>query len=144
MEGCIFCRIARKEVPASIIYEDEKTIAFLDIQPVNRGHSLIIPKSHATELRNLSEEDGARMFKTAIRVSEAIRHSSIKCEGINLLLADGRAAGQEVPHVHLHIIPRFQGDGFGIRFGRSYGVKPERKELDETAAGIREQLRKTE
>ncbi len=144
MEDCIFCRIARKEMPASIIYEDEKTAAFMDIQPVNRGHCLVIPRSHAAELLNLSEEDGARMFKIAMRVSEAIRHSGIECEGINLLLADGGAAGQEVPHVHLHVIPRFQGDGFGMKFGRSYGVRPDRKELDETAAGIREQLRKTE
>lgn len=141
MENCVFCRIARKEALASIIYEDEKTTAFLDIQPVNAGHSLIIPRSHATELRDLNEEDGAHMFRIAMRVSEAIRHSGLKCEGINLHLADGRAAGQEVPHVHLHVIPRFQGDGFRIGFGRSYGVKPDRKELEETATRIRENLR---
>jgi histidine triad (HIT) family protein len=141
MENCAFCRIAKNESPASIVYEDEKTIAFMDIHPVNQGHTLVIPRVHATGLQNLDEEAGTHMFKIAVQVSEAIRRSGIRCEGINLHLADGPVAGQEVPHVHLHVIPRFRGDGFGIRFGRSYSVKPDRKELDETANRIKEKLR---
>lgn len=140
LEDCVFCRIAKRESPASIIYEDENTIGFLDIQPVNAGHALVVPRVHATELHDMDEEDGARMFKVAMRIAEAIRRSGVKCEGINLHLADGPVAGQEVPHVHLHVIPRFRGDGFGIRFGRSFGIKPSRQQLDETARRIRENL----
>ena len=137
MEDCVFCRIVKGTEPASIVYGDEKVMAFMDIQPVNPGHVLIIPKTHVAQLSELNPELGAYMFKVAMRVADALRQSSVKCEGVNLHLADGEAASQEIFHVHLHVIPRFRGDGFGMQFGPSYGVKPDRKELDEIAERIR-------
>lgn len=141
MEDCVFCRIIKGIAPASIIYTDGKVAAIMDIQPVNPGHVLIIPKAHAAQLSKLDEETGAHMFKIAMRIAKALRHSSIKCEGIDLFLADGEAAFQEVFHVHLHVIPRFKGDGFEIKIGPNYGLKPDRKELDRIAEKIREAMR---
>jgi len=141
MEDCTFCRIIKGVAPASIAYSDEKVMAIMDIQPVNSGHVLIIPKIHAAQLSELSEETGAHMFKIAMRITEALRQSDIKCEGINLFLADGEAAGQEIFHVHLHVIPRSRGDGFKIKFGPNYSSRPEREELYRIGEKIREAMR---
>ena len=127
-------------VPESVVYTDEKVLAFMDIQPVNPGHVLVIPKAHASGLSNLDEETGAHMFKVGMRVADAVKRSGVKCDGVNLLLSDGRAAFQEILHVHLHVIPRFEGDGLHIGFGRMYRLKPERNELDRIAAKIRDAL----
>jgi histidine triad (HIT) family protein len=140
MESCVFCHITEGSAPASIVYSDEKVIAFLDIQPVNPGHVLIIPKVHAGQLTELDEETGARMFKVSMRIAEALRRSGVKCEGVNLFLADGEVAGQEVFHVHLHVFPRFVGDGFRMVHGPNYHLRPDRKESDEIASEIREAL----
>lgn len=140
MRNCIFCRIVNGSASASLVYSDQTVMAFLDIQPVNLGHVLVIPKTHAAQLSELDEDTGAQMFKTAMRISQALRRSGLKCEGVNLFLADGEAAFQEVPHVHLHVIPRFKGDGFSIRCGTNYGVKLDRKELDNVAAAIRKAI----
>ena len=129
-------------IPASIVYSDEKVLALMDIQPVNRGHVLVIPKAHAAQLSELNPETGGHMFKVAMRMADALRHSGIKCEGINLFLADGEAAFQDVFHVHLHVIPRFVGDGFGLRFGSDYGFKPDRAELAAVAEKIKRALKK--
>lgn len=140
MENCIFCKIVRGIVPASVVYSDDRVIAFLDIQPINSGHTLVIPKAHAALLSELDEETGAHMFVVAMRVAAALRRSGLRCEGINLVLSDGEAAFQEIPHVHLHVIPRFRGDGFRIKFGRDYGSKPDNKELNEVASKIKEAM----
>ena len=140
MEDCTLCRIIKGVAPASTVYFDEKVMAIMDIQPVNSGHALIIPKIHAAQLSELDEETGAHMFKIAMRIAEALRQSDIKCEGINLFLADGEIAGQEIFHVHLHVIPRFRGDGFKIRFGPNYSSRPEREELDRIGKKIREAM----
>jgi histidine triad (HIT) family protein len=84
----------------------------------------VISKSHAAHLSELSPETGAQMFKVAMRIAEGLRRLGVKCEGVNLFLADGEAAFQDVFHVHLHVIPRFKGDGFGLKFGANYGFKP--------------------
>jgi len=141
MRDCVFCNIVRAESPESLVYSDEETIAFMDIQPVNPGHVLVIPKSHVEGLSDLDEETGSHVFKTGMRVANAIKRSGIRCEGVNLLLSDGKAAFQEIPHVHLHVIPRFEGDNLRFSFGRKYGVRPERNELDTIAARIRNALR---
>ena len=141
MDKCIFCEIVAGKQPASIILHDDMCFAFMDIQPVNPGHVLVIPKAHATGLAELGKEAGARMFVIAQDIGAALRKSGVRCEGINLHLADGRAAGQEVFHVHLHVVPRFSGDGFGLRFGPHYGQKPARNELTSIAEKIRGVLR---
>jgi histidine triad (HIT) family protein len=108
----------------------------MDIQPVNPGHVLIIPTYHAPSLAELDEESGAHMFGIAQRIAAALRDSGLKCEGVNFFLADGEVAGQEVFHVHLHVFPRYTGDGFGLRFGPGYGNRPARAELDAVADKI--------
>ena len=140
MSSCIFCDILTGKLPSSIVFRDNVCCAFMDIQPVNLGHVLVIPIQHAEYLADLDEKAGAHMFRSAQRVAAAIRASEIPCEGVNLFLADGEAAGQEVFHVHLHVIPRYNGDGFGLRFGPAYGNRPSRDELDDTADRIRQVL----
>lgn len=137
MEDCIFCRVVENVTQASIVYSDEKILAFMDIRPVNPGHVLVVPRGHASRLAEIDEETGAQLFRVAMRVAEGLRLSGLKCEGVNLHLADGEAAGQEVLHVHLHVIPRFRGDGFGIRLGPHNRLRPDKKELDKVALDIR-------
>ena len=140
MTGCIFCNIVSGNGPASIIYRDDLCTAFMDIQPVNPGHLLVIPNRHATHLADLLPETGGQMFRIAQQVAAVLRQSGVRCEGVNLFVADGRAAGQDVFHVHLHVIPRYAGDGFGFRFGPAYGARPPRAELDQLAEQIRHAL----
>jgi histidine triad (HIT) family protein len=141
METCVFCGIIEGVVPASMVYSDEKVSAFLDVHPINPGHALVIPRKHAAQLADLDEETAAQMFIAAMRISQGLRKSGLKCEGINLWLADGQAAFQDIFHVHLHVIPRFKGDGFGLRVGSNYGLRPDRKELDKIALSIRQAMR---
>jgi histidine triad (HIT) family protein len=135
--SCVFCDIVRGTTQSSVIYEDSSVVAFMDIQPVNQGHVLVVPRVHAAHLADLDTETGAQLFRVGMVLSGAIRQSGVRCEGVNLFLADGEAAGQEVFHVHLHVIPRFRGDGFGFRFPAGYHTLPERRELDAVAADIR-------
>jgi histidine triad (HIT) family protein len=148
MTGCIFCDILAGQVPASFVYRDDICTAFMDIQPVNTGHLLVVPNRHATCLADASTgsaqvlppETGAQMFRVAQQLAAALRRSGVRCEGVNIFLADGSAAGQEVFHVHLHVIPRWVGDGFGLRFGPVYGTRPPRAELEQVAQRIRTAL----
>ncbi|MCS7221026.1 MAG: HIT family protein [Anaerolineae bacterium] len=140
MNECIFCDILRGAAPASVVYHDDLCTAFMDIQPVNPGHLLVVPNRHATYLADLPAETGAQIFRVAQRLALALRRSGIRCEGVNLFLADGRVAMQEIFHVHLHVIPRYKGDGFGLRFGPTYGTRPPRAELDRIAQQIKEAL----
>ncbi len=140
MSNCIFCDILSGNLPSSRIYQDDQCTAFLDIQPVNPGHMLVIPNYHAAFLADLDEDSGANMFRVAQRLTKALRMSGLKCEGVNLFLADGEAAMQEVFHVHLHVFPRYKGDGFGLRFSPAYFDKPERPELDRIAQKIKNVL----
>ncbi len=134
---CIFCKIVQRELPASIVDEDDTAIAFLDIRPITPGHLLVVPKAHAAYLVDLPSEAGGRMFEMARRVASALRESGLRCEGVNFHLADGEAAGQEIFHVHLHVFPRYAGDGVGLRVGPHYGRMPDREELDGVASAIR-------
>jgi histidine triad (HIT) family protein len=133
MDDCIFCKILSGELESSIVYQDECCTAFMDIQPVNPGHVLVVPNRHAAYLTDLKEEEGAQMFRVAQRLAATLRASGVKCEGVNLFLADGEAAMQEVFHVHLHVFPRYAGDGFGLKFAPTYSQKPDRKELEAIA-----------
>jgi histidine triad (HIT) family protein len=140
MEACAFCEIIAGGSPASVVYRDDSCMAFMDIVPVNAGHLLVIPIQHSAYLSDLDPEVGGVLFRVAQRLSAAVRRSGLKAEGINLLLADGEAAGQEVFHVHLHVLPRFRGDGFGHRFPPHYGQRPPREQLDADANVIRKAL----
>lgn len=131
---CVFCRIVVGESPASQVYEDDRVIAFMDIAPATPGHLLVVPKVHAPYLVDLDAEDGARMFQVAQELAQALRDSSIPAEGINLFLADGEVALQEVFHAHLHVLPRTRGDGFTLKADFR---NPERALLDAQAADIR-------
>jgi histidine triad (HIT) family protein len=138
--SCIFCDILAGTSPGSFVYRDERCTAFMDFQPVNAGHLLIIPNIHADYLADLDAETAAHLMRVAHRLAAAVRTSGIHCEGVNLFLADGEAANQEVFHVHLHLFPRFHGDGFGFRFGPDYHRRPSRAALDEAARQIRSAL----
>ena len=137
MNDCVFCGILNGSLPASIIYRDEQCTAFLDIQPVNPGHLLVIPNQHAAYLADIDAERAAHLLRIAHRLAAALRQSGVRCEGVNLFLADGEAAMQEIFHVHLHVFPRYQGDGFGLSFSPAYFTKPPRAELEAVAAQLR-------
>lgn len=132
--GCPFCDIVAGRLPASELYADDLVLAFLDIRPITTGHLLVVPRSHAAGLAELPEPTGGAMFTAAQRLAAALRGSGLRCDGINFFLADGVVAGQEVDHVHLHVVPRFADDGF--RLSASF-LSPDRAELDATSERIR-------
>ena len=144
MENCIFCKILTAQGPASIVYRDELATAFMDIRPVNTGHVLVVPNRHAADLAELDDAAGMRLFQVARRPTAALYTSRVRCEAVNFFLADGEAAGQEVFHVHLHVIPRYPRDGFGLRFAKHYfAAGPSRADLDEVAAQLKAGLEET-
>ena len=110
MEDCIFCKIIAGEIPSTKVYEDEKTLAFLDIRPVNLGHTLVIPKAHYRNILDVSEEvlvDVARALK---KVAPAVK-AGVNADGVNVTSSNEPSAGQEVFHLHFHVIPRLANDG---------------------------------
>ncbi|WP_352429016.1 HIT family protein [Thermoflexus sp.] len=136
MTTCVFCEIVARRQPAEVVYEDERTMAFMDIHPANPGHTLVIPKRHAATIFEIDEEDAAAVMRTAVRVARAIRRA-LAPEGLNLVQSNGRAAGQEIFHLHVHVIPRWVGDG--LRLARPPVVRRDRP-LAEVAAEIRRAL----
>ena len=146
MGTCVFCDIIEGALPSSMVYRDDLCCAFMDIQPVNAGHTLVVPLEHRASLGELDPETGSHLFVVGQRLAQALYSASAasgggpRCQGVNLFLADGSVAGQEVLHVHLHVIPRFAGDGFGFRFGPNYRQLPPRSELDRVAGAIRAAL----
>ena len=137
MSDCLICGLIAGELERSVPYEDEETIVFVDLNPVVRGHMFVVPRRHAPQLADLETNEASAMMRTARRAAAALRASELRCDAVNLFLADGEAAGQEVFHAHLHVIPRYDGDGFGLRFPPDYGQKP-RAELDEVRDLVRE------
>lgn len=135
---CVFCSLIAGRLDVTWIYRDATVAAFMDIQPVTSGHVLVVPIRHAAYLADLDPEVGGKLFQVAQRVAAAIRGSGLHVEGISLSLADGEAAGQEVFHAHLHVFPRFRGDGLGLRLPPGYPNKPPRAELDRIAGLIRQ------
>jgi diadenosine tetraphosphate (Ap4A) HIT family hydrolase len=132
----VFSKILAEELPAEFLYKDNLVTAFMDIQPITRGHALVIPNIPALGLSDLPPETGAQMFRIGQKIADAIKASDIPSEGINLFLADGVAAGQTVFHVHLHIFPRFEKDGFGWKLPDRYFTPPPREELREAKDAI--------
>ena len=132
MKDCIFCKIIAGEIPSRKIYEDDKVYAFMDIGPINFGHTLVIPKEHHTGSSTIPEETAGRMFHVGSRIGIALKRK-FEYEAFNLHLADGTAAGQVVMHAHLHVVPRFAEDDFHWNWRQL--VYPEGK-MAETAQKI--------
>lgn len=112
-EDCIFCKIVAGELPATIVAEDERTIAFMDIQPASRGHALVIPRAHARDVHDIDPADLRAVAVAAQRVAAKAR-DNLGAEGVNLLNSSGATAWQTVFHFHLHVIPRYAGDALRL------------------------------
>ncbi|MGW4117150.1 HIT family protein [Nocardia sp. NPDC004711] len=130
----IFSDIVAGRAPSSKVYEDEDCLAFMDIRPVTPGHVLVIPKTPVRSLAELDPALGGKLFQVGQRIAAGLRESEVHCDGVNFFLADGVTAGQEVFHVHLHVIPRTPGDGFGLR---ARPTSPARADLDYLAGSIK-------
>lgn len=133
---CVFCKIRDGQIPSAKVYEDERTFAIMDINPLNPGHCLVVTKTHAATLFEAEPADLAAAITTAKRVATAIR-AALKPDGLNMLQANGAAAFQSVPHFHLHLIPRFVGDGKGFDWPLVAG---DRDEIGANAEKIRAAL----
>lgn len=127
MDNCIFCKIVKKEIPADVVFEDENTLAFLDISPVNIGHSLVIPKKHFRNALETPDEVIMDLLKIGKKIGKALRANG--AEGINITLNNESASGQVVFHTHLHVIPRFKDDGHKPWQGKNQYQKGEREEV---------------
>jgi len=132
-EDCIFCKIVAGEIPSFKIYEDEHTLAFMDINPANRGHALAIPKAHSPNLFETPDDALAMTVATAKKVARAVQ-KTVSPDGINLLQANGPGAAQSVFHLHMHVIPRFDGDNLMLNWGINPGDMDEIKALSEEIA----------
>ena len=140
-ENCVFCKILKSEIEASFVYGDEQVVAFMDIEPVNEGHVLVIPRIHAPRLNDLDDETLGHMAKIAGKIAKAIRKSDVRSEGMNLFLSDDEVAGQEVWHAHLHVFPRFKDDGFGLKHDPEKNFQhPPRMKLNEVAEKLKKYL----
>jgi histidine triad (HIT) family protein len=135
--SCVFCQILANEAPASIVLESDLVVAFLDARPANAGHTLVVPRRHAESFTELTAAEVTAVALCGQRVAGALKRGSVPCEGITFSLADGVAAGQDVPHAHLHVIPRRSADGLGWRAG---GQRAEKGTLDAIANHIRHAL----
>lgn len=133
-EDCIFCKIAAGEIPSGTLYEDEQFRVILDLGPATRGHALILPKEHAANLYELPEETAAEAMKLAKKMALLLQ-SKLHCDGLNLIQNNGEVAGQTVSHFHLHLIPRYKGDGQNINWIPS---EPSKEELEAVRKEITE------
>jgi histidine triad (HIT) family protein len=138
VDDCIFCRIVVGVAPASFVYRDDLVSAFLDIRPVTPGHLLVIPNEHIMHTHDLPDATANAAFTVARRLARILHDSDVvRANGVNLFAADGEAAGQEVFHAHLHVIPRFPDDGFTVSAGSWRHPAPTREELDAIATALR-------
>jgi histidine triad (HIT) family protein len=136
---CIFCSIIKGELPASVVFEDDEILAIMDIQPINIGHVLVMPKTCYQFLHQVPASLAQKLFTTVATVEKALwQTEDIICEGTNILQNNGRSAWQEVNHVHFHVIPRFAGDNFRIKY---QAKRPERADLEQIANKISGKLK---
>lgn len=138
--ACIFCGIISGNSEASIVFQDDLVTVFMDIHPVNPGHLLVVPNQHTSTIDEVPETVFAQMFIVGRRMGRALRRSGLRCKGVNLLLADGAAAGQVVFHSHLHVIPRFQGNPGSVLMQAGSITVASRDELNVHAETIRNSL----
>jgi len=128
-KDCIFCKIINKEISSKILFENENCIAFLDISPISKGHTIVIPKNHSTTIEDISEDDLVAVFKVVKDIASHI-HKRLNIEGYNILQNNFKSAGQVIEHFHVHIIPRNQDDNrFKLKIPRK---QVNEKELDKT------------
>ena len=113
-QGCIFCAVVARQAEASVVYEDEAVVVFMDLNPVTPGHLLVVPRKHAAGLEDLDGATSAHVWSVGHDMARALRRSGMRCGGINVFLCDGEVAFQAVFHFHLHVIPRYAGDGWTI------------------------------
>jgi histidine triad (HIT) family protein len=132
-DDCVFCKIAEKEADATIVYEDPHTLAFMDIHPLNPGHTLVIPKKHYANMLEMPADEAGRVFVSVAKVMKGVEKAS-KADGISVGQSNGRAASQEVFHMHVHIIPRFNHE---MMSGFPNRKQMHRHELDEIGKKIK-------
>jgi histidine triad (HIT) family protein len=130
-EDCIFCKVLAGEIPSESVYEDEHTVAVMDINPWTRGHVVVVPRRHAENLFEISDEDLQHVIVAAKRVATKVR-DTLDCDGVNLLQSNGRAAWQTIFHLHVHVIPRYEDDPLQLP------IRPEPAEPEELAQVARE------
>ena len=130
MEDCIFCKIINGKIPAAKVYEDSSIISFLDIMPANKGHCLVVPKEHYETFLDISDEDLKNLIVAAKKVTKALS-LSIGNGSYNLVMNNGKEAGQIVAHAHLHVIPRFKGDRLRLKWSHKKYEENEMKEMQE-------------
>lgn len=133
MESCVFCRIVAGTAPSHRVYEDEDAVAFMDVFPATEGHTLVIPRAHIENLWSIDVDQAGAVMRAAVRVGRLLREA-LSPDGLNILHATGAAAFQTVFHYHLHLIPRYRGDGVRLPWAR---VPASQSELASTAARIR-------
>ena len=134
--SCVFCRIARKQALASCVYEDEKVMAFLDIRPLNEGHTLVIPKAHYENVFDVPQELNAYLHGVTKQVAIAVKKAT-GADGVTIIQQNGKAANQDIPHLHVHVIPRYAGQKMPSFSETSEATK---EKLNLTAAKIRKHL----
>ena len=136
MSECVFCKIVARQIPATVVHEDEHTLAFMDLGQVNPGHVLVAVKAHAENLYALNDAQAGAVLRAAARVARAIR-DAFSPQGLSVYQANGKAAGQTVFHYHVHLVPRHEGDGMAF----TWPVKnPPREQLEDYAARIKASL----
>tara|TARA_B100001971_G_C18005000_1_gene439335 strand:+ start:341 stop:748 length:408 start_codon:yes stop_codon:yes gene_type:complete len=113
MSDCLFCKIVKGELPSSKIYEDEDTLAFLDLFPVNKGHSLVIPKEHYETIFDVPSDILSKVSSVMKNVADAVK-KGVNADGISIAQSNGKDAGQVIPHIHFHVMPRFKDDGLKL------------------------------
>jgi histidine triad (HIT) family protein len=139
MAECIFCRIIAGEIPADKVYQDEDVVAFLDANPLEEGHTLVVPREHVERVSDLPEDAAARYFRPVPEIADAVQRA-VDADGATMAWNDGSAAGQEVPHAHLHIVPRFEGDAHGPIHAMFRGQGDVEADTEDTSKAIRAEL----
>lgn len=135
MSDCIFCKIIAGEIPSATVYEDDDVKAILDVNPAAKGHVIVLPKTHAENIFSIPDEDLKKAICVAKKIATALK-KTYNCDGVNILQNNGEAAGQSVFHLHIHVIPRFEGDTVNMKW--TPGEMPD--DMAETAEAIRKNL----
>lgn len=135
LDDCIFCKIVKKEIPATIVYEDEDTLAFMDIGPIIKGHVLVMPKNHFDPIGDTPDDVLTKLIKVSKKIAQG-QKEGLGADGCNIIQNNGACAGQEVPHIHFHVIPRFEGDGHKWNWAaKQYGEMSEMQALADKITG---------